>query len=484
MTMSHMSNLTRRSFLSTLAISPLVPGLARTAAGDAASPLGLPVIGRIEPRPAKSIAASPLSVGFETLDRRMFDPDRAYDAVGRLGVKWARVQTGWCRCETEPGRYDFAWLDSVVDNLLKRGVQPWFNLGYGNRLYSPEAPDVSAVGFSPLGDAKREAAWVKFVEAMAGHFAGRVKHWEIWNEPNITVFWKPHKPDARQYVRLVAMTAPAIRSKVDGAFLIGGALAGMPRDYLEACMTAGMGKLVDAVSYHPYRPTPEHNYEKDVAAFREILSRHAPHLKLWQGENGAPSGPGSAGALGDKPWNESRQARWVLRRIMIDLKLGVDLTSYFHTVDLVNYNWGSGPSGKANIKGLLRGADYSPKPSYLAYQSLCAMFDAATIPTQFQASVTPAQPIGGDAVHLGRFVRNGRMMLVYWRAADLMTDIAPMPAQVSMTAPGAMALNEPVLVDPLHQHVLRLDARIEGDTWRFTAPLADHPLIITERAAV
>src|SRR5512140_1692798 len=126
----------RRSFLQS--------GVAASALGQTAPP------GKLKTRPSKAIAASPLSIGFETLDRKMFDPDRCYSHLGELGVKWARCQTGWARTETRCGEYDFAWLDSIVDNLLQVGVQPWFNLGYGNRIYTPGAPHESAVGWVPL----------------------------------------------------------------------------------------------------------------------------------------------------------------------------------------------------------------------------------------------------------------------------------------------------------------------------------------------
>lgn len=54
------------------------------------------------------------------------------------------------------------------------------------------------------------------------------------------------------------------------------------------------------------------------------------------------------------------------------------MTSYFHLVDLVGYNWGEGPSGRTNCKGLLRGVDYSPKPAYFAFQRLCSFFVGET----------------------------------------------------------------------------------------------------------
>ncbi|MFW5914935.1 MAG: beta-galactosidase [Planctomycetota bacterium] len=89
---------------------------------------GLQPAGTISPSHSEDIPASRLGIGFECLDRQMFDPERTYDRVGELGVKWARVQTGWARCEQQKGEYDFGWLDDIVDSLLERGVQPWFNL--------------------------------------------------------------------------------------------------------------------------------------------------------------------------------------------------------------------------------------------------------------------------------------------------------------------------------------------------------------------
>ena len=128
-----------------------------------------------------------------------------------LVTKWARLQTGWSRCEFSKGKYDFAWLDAIVDRLRAIGIQPWFNPGYGNRLYTPEATNQFAVGWVPLRDDEARQAWLRFVRALAEDFRDRVKHWEIRNEPNHRNFWKPHKADPAEYVEFVRLTAPANR---------------------------------------------------------------------------------------------------------------------------------------------------------------------------------------------------------------------------------------------------------------------------------
>ncbi len=456
---------TRRGFVRRMAaatVSLISPGWLRALAEEPFGGFGVEPIGRLAPRASASIAASPLSVGYETLDRRLFDPARTFGHAARLGVKWARCQTGWARTETRPGQYDFAWLDEVVDGLRKIGIQPWFNLGYGNRLYTPQA-DETAVGWVPVGHEPAFEAWKRFAAALAEHFRGRVQHYEIWNEPNITQFWKPGRPDAALYVRLVRQTAPIIRQRVPNAVIIGGALAGVPLGYLEECLAAGLAEHVDALSYHPYREIPEKHYEADVRAMRRLLARYnASRVKLWQGECGCPSKKGGAGALSRTDWNETRQAKWLLRRIVSDLSLQVDLTSYFLIVDLVGYR------GSTNWKGLLRGSDYSPKPAYFAYQNLCALFDAETRKAELRVRIEGSSE--AEVITAG-FVRRGRPLYVYWTPADLTQDVALREVRAVLDEKP----DRPALLDPLSGRIYRVRAVDR-------LPLADYPLVLASES--
>ena len=132
-------------------------------------------IGRIPPKHATSISHSRIGLGFEKLDRGVFDPEKAYDKVAALGVKWARLQSGWARTEKEKGVYDFSWLDDIVDNLLARGVAPWLCLCYGNPLYTERAREVfGAVGCPPIFSDEEKDAWDRYVAATAAHFSGRI----------------------------------------------------------------------------------------------------------------------------------------------------------------------------------------------------------------------------------------------------------------------------------------------------------------------
>ncbi len=455
-----------------------------------------PELGRVRPVASKDIEASPLGVGFECLDRMMYDPKRAYRHVGRLGVKWARCQTGWARTERKPGEYDFAWLDDVVDSLLAEGVMPWLSISYGNKLYSPDAPDgpipgfSPAVGWAPILSERAKTAWIRYVKTLVRRYSDRVTHWEIWNESNAGAFWKPLKSSPEAYTELVKLTSAEIRKNAPDAVVIGGAFAHMPFKFLEGCLELGMGDCVDIVSFHPYGVMPEmrrwgKTYPEAFAEWKELIARYNPKIKHWQGECGLPSRGGKGvGTLRDFPWSETYQAKWLPRRILMDRLLELDMTSYFTAVDL-DYGMGV-EQDKINYKGLIRRADYTPKQAYFVYQCLCALFDAQTNlddaePEVLQTSLDPGRVC---QIQTARFARHGKAIFAVWFPSKLPTVFPRESISLKLPIAGGANIADPVLVDPMSQKVFRLDGAAVGPESVTVSglPLADYPLLITDRS--
>jgi hypothetical protein len=61
----------------------------------------LSYLGKLKNRKSKDISSSRLGVGFECLDRNMWDTNQAWPVLDELGIKWARVQTGWAKTEKQ-----------------------------------------------------------------------------------------------------------------------------------------------------------------------------------------------------------------------------------------------------------------------------------------------------------------------------------------------------------------------------------------------
>jgi hypothetical protein len=245
-----------------------------------------------------------------------------------------------------------------------------------------------------------------------------------------------------------------------------------------------MAAHVDRISFHRYKSNPDRGYAAEVRAAQALVERYKPGLRLWQGESGAPSQPGGVGAMAPLKWTEEKQAKFALRRTLVDVSLGLELTSYFEIADLVGYREGTDQTGKTAYFGLLR-PDYTPKPAYFAYQRLCSLFDAETKATNLGVQFDGLHPaeLAPAALACATFQRRGAPMFAYWYSADLMSD--PPPGRVSATLwhGSAIQMMKPVIIDPLTGSVLKPESpRKTGGVWRMPLPVTDYPLIVTDQA--
>lgn len=85
---------------------------------------GLEATGRLAPVNSIQSTAQRLSIGFETLDRELFDPDECYEVLGQSGVKWARCQSGWSRCEKKSRAIRFPLAGSGHGAVSRRRNHP------------------------------------------------------------------------------------------------------------------------------------------------------------------------------------------------------------------------------------------------------------------------------------------------------------------------------------------------------------------------
>ena len=76
-----------------------------------------------------------LAIGCETLDRDYADYQKYKEYLEPLGMRYIRLQAGWAKTEKAKGVYDFAWLDTIIDDAVSRGLEPWVELSYGNPIY-------------------------------------------------------------------------------------------------------------------------------------------------------------------------------------------------------------------------------------------------------------------------------------------------------------------------------------------------------------
>ena len=129
------------------------------------------------------------------------------------------------RDEPAVEEYCFTYLDMVMDSYLELNIKPLLELGFmPEDLASGEETTFFWKGnITPPKDYDK---WVRLVQATLSHLMNRygreeVETWpvEVWNEPNLTSFWKD--ADMEEYFKLYELTAKGIK-EIDENIKVGG----------------------------------------------------------------------------------------------------------------------------------------------------------------------------------------------------------------------------------------------------------------------
>jgi len=288
-----------------------------------------------------------------------------------LGARYLRFDMDWSVIERHQGKDDWSLPDRIIAAALAHHLTPlpildftpgWARLGactYTNRCEPAEPED-----------------FANFAHAAAVRYASQGVHdWEIWNEPNDTLFWQP-APDADVYSQMLQEAYRAIHTADPSATVIVGGLAAVngadgnipPLEFLTALYNTGAGGHFDAIGFHPYTFPQLPSDRSSGNPWREMINTNPSLLsimtdngdgdkKIWITEFGAPTGgPGGV--------SEARQAQ-IISSAFAQLKGATWVGPLF----VYTYkDAGTSQSTKENFFGLLR-FDGSLKPAYDALKS-------------------------------------------------------------------------------------------------------------------
>ncbi|HHU03231.1 MAG: GH39 family glycosyl hydrolase [Christensenellales bacterium] len=464
---------------------------------------GLTPIGNVAPKHSRNIASSRIGIGLEKLDRNLYNPNPCYDPIGELGVKWVRIQSGWCRTESMRGVYDFTWLDSIVNNLILQGVEPWLCLCYGNELYTPAANNkTGSVGRPPISTEEERIAWDCYVTAVVQHYEERIQLFEVWNEPDGAWCWRP-EPNAKEYGDFALRTARVIKAVNPQANVLVGSFC-VDLAFLYRSMSRELAEITDYVTYHRYVFDVDTGVLEYVRNIRAILdSFDGQHIGIIQGETGTQSEFSTQGALKNAQWTEHRQTKFLLRKILIDLMSDVYFTSWFSTVDIfeniqndegeLTKDWYGffGLLGETFDKNNRPLGVYHKKKAYFAMQVLCSLFAGEVhkihMPVQFECrknALTGGCDIDLRRADAGFFCQGfesagGARCFAYWKVENILTVDLDSSATFSFIGQkGNLSLINPYdgTVYAINPDKICMD---DGVLTLINMPLKDYPLLIT-----
>jgi hypothetical protein len=268
------------------------------------------------------------------------------------GVKWSREEFHWARIEPRKGAYDWAFYDRMVETALSNGISVYGLLAY----WTPWTKPYTEEGIDD---------YCRFAAAAAARYRGRIKYWEVWNEPNI-FFWQGPRD---MYAELLKRAYAAIKQANPDAVVLGCSTSGIDMDFIRRTME--LGAPFDAVSVHPYRP----NLADDafIGELREVAEAvrlpDGTARPVWITEMGwATYLPRTDGQAGFVQTTERDQACRLARTYIDAIASGVvtDISWYDFRND------GTDPfDAEHNLGIITRG--FRPKAAYRAYATLTQM---------------------------------------------------------------------------------------------------------------
>ncbi|MBV2247283.1 MAG: glycoside hydrolase [Lentimicrobium sp.] len=428
-------------------------------------------IGEIGVKHSKDIHSSSWSVGCETLDRDQAKFSVYKEYLGELGVKHARLQSGWAKSEKQKGIYNYEWLDSCVYGLVEQSIKPWICLCYGNPIYGSDL-NLGAGVAALVNSEDAMAAWLKYVEITVNRYKNVVNEWEVWNEPY---------GQEKEYSHLLVQTSELIRKIQPESVIIGEILwethePGI-KELLEALRSRGKLNVVDYWAFHSYRYNPDECYPI-LNEFINLLKSYNPDYKIVQGEVGCPSQLEWTHALDYYPWTEYSQAKWDLRRMAGDRVRNIP-SSIFTIIDLRYSNM---LQSFGLIRSNLLHEFIYKRPAYYGVQHMASFFDDAVI----AMGELECQSNSSREITVAGFEKEETPVVLIWYKDQIPSDnIEWDPVDIKIKA---VNFNDPVYVEMITGKVYEIDKttfKTKGGDVKFDGlPLWDSPIMIAERSQV
>jgi hypothetical protein len=234
----------------------------------------------------------------------------------------------WPDLEPLKGQWRFDTLDKYMALAAEHNVGLVLPLGLSPAWASarPDEKSVYRPGFA--AEPKNIEDWRVYVSEVARHCKGRIRVYEIWNEPNLKQFWT----GTVDQMLVLTREAFQIIRRVDPQALIVSPSATQENgtEWLSEFLGKGGGDFLDVIGYHFYvAPRPPEATVPLVLKVKRVLAEHGAAGKpIWNTETGW---------FMPKPFpSEELAAAYLARAYIVNWAAGVQ-RFYWYSWD--NHGW-------------------------------------------------------------------------------------------------------------------------------------------------
>ncbi len=332
--------------------------------------------------------------------------EQAVRMAAEAGFHWLRQEFPWEDIEIH-GKGDFedrrhwpyrsAWekYDQIVGLAERYGMELIVRLS--NPPAWTRAAGDAAGTFAPPD---RYEDFGDFVAAVVSRYRGRIRYYQIWNEPNIYPEWGERPVSPEEYVELLKVAYTRAKAVDPDVVIISGALASTielgPRDmndfvFLQRMYDAGAAPYFDVLAMQGYglwsAPTDRRLHPRVINFSRPLLMRDLmvkngdAHKAIWLSEmnwNAIPEDYPAPPVYGR--YTEEEQARYLVlayERIQREWPwLGVANVWFLKRP---TDEWERSPNHPEAFFRLLR-ADFTPLPAYEALRDYMSRLQPTLYP--------------------------------------------------------------------------------------------------------
>ena len=195
---------------------------------------------------------------------------------------------GWMDLQPWQDGWRFDKLDAYVEASQARGVELLLPLGNTPRWASARPDEQCPYGFGCAAEPKDIAAWETYVRTVVTRYKGRIRNFEIWNEPHFSEMGSSGGFFTGSVNTMVELARSAYRiiHQIDpGARVLTPSVVAND-DMLKVYLKAGGGRWADAVGYHFYAYNPE-ELPTRVGRVRALMADQGMAGKaIWNTEAG------------------------------------------------------------------------------------------------------------------------------------------------------------------------------------------------------
>jgi len=216
---------------------------------------------------------------------------RDLQVIRDAGFTWVKVGFGWRDIEgAAKGAFDWSRTDLIVQLANEIGLDLVVRIDH--------QPQWAGGGFPSNGPPDDYQDLADFLAAVAERYRGRIRAYEVWNEPNLAREWGGRLPDPGKYAELLRLSYAAIKDADPNAMVISAGLSptgtwneeSRPDDWYLESMYIAMGNTsdgyFDVLGAHgagykspPERDPAEVEANPDLGGHRSMAFRRVEDLR-------------------------------------------------------------------------------------------------------------------------------------------------------------------------------------------------------------